>query len=135
MLALISSKTEKAYHEREEIATAIALTRESERRHRVCLSIWTIWPSNSQPFPMVFDRPESLPTSNGVRRLAIISRVAGLTRSQLIECSEPRSLTRNCLEALDELHSKGLVVAIISGGIHKFVRTNSLAFGTVSILS
>jgi hypothetical protein len=54
MLALISSKTEKAYHEREEIATAIALARESERRHKVCLSIWTIWPSNSQPFPMVF---------------------------------------------------------------------------------
>jgi hypothetical protein len=45
----------------------------------------------------------------------------GLTRSQLKDCSEPRILTRNCLEALDELHSKGLVVAIISVGIHKFV--------------
>ena len=45
----------------------------------------------------------------------------GLTRSRIKDCWEPRGLTRNCLEALDELHSKGLVVAIISRGIHKFV--------------
>ena len=127
MLALISSKTEKAYHEREEIATAIALARESERRHRVCLSIWTIGRAiRSLSLWSSIDPNRCLPAI--CQKACDHFKSRGLTRSQLKDCSEPRSLTRNCLEALDELHSKGLVVTVISGGIHKFVEHNFYSF-------
>ena len=46
----------------------------------------------------------------------------------LTHCWEPGSLTRNCLEALDEVHSKGLVVTVISRGIHKFVEDKFPSF-------
>jgi phosphoserine phosphatase len=45
----------------------------------------------------------------------------GLTRSQLKEFCAPLSLTQNCLETLGELRNKGIVVAIISGGIQTFL--------------
>jgi phosphoserine phosphatase len=45
----------------------------------------------------------------------------GLTRSQVKEFCAPLSLTQNCLEALGELRKKGIVIAIISGGIQTFL--------------
>lgn len=45
----------------------------------------------------------------------------GLTRNQLRELCQPITLTHNCREALSQLRSEGVVIAIISGGINTFL--------------
>ncbi|MBK8501019.1 MAG: HAD-IB family phosphatase [Saprospiraceae bacterium] len=45
----------------------------------------------------------------------------GLNRIQLKEICSGLSLTNNCREALSDLRSKGVVIAIVSGGIHTFL--------------
>jgi HAD superfamily phosphoserine phosphatase-like hydrolase len=45
----------------------------------------------------------------------------GLTRSHMKELSEPLTLTHHCLDAISEIRSKGIVIAIISGGIQTFL--------------
>lgn len=45
----------------------------------------------------------------------------GLNRAQLKEFSQTLTLTNNCRKALAELRAKGVVIAIISGGVNTFL--------------
>ena len=71
-LVLISSRTEQAYYQREEIAAAITMARRNRDQHRVVPVFLNGWPSDDQhmPYGLRLKHGLSVPDTGGLREAA-----------------------------------------------------------------